>query len=167
MKTSLYKTITLFSIIFLCQGCFFFIGSPAPEPEPQYRPVYMSRNDLDQSVGFQATRSLSKPGKIYTYGQYILVNERYKGIHVIDNQNPSNPVNIGFINIPGNIDMAIRNNVLYADNAVDLVTMNIGNWENIQVFHRRKDAFPTLEPPDRMWDHYDASKGIVVEWIKK
>ena len=65
------------------------------------------------------------PGKIYFKEGYIFINEELKGIHVIDNRNPENPQNIGFIEIPGNVDIAIKNNTLYADSYIDLGAIDI------------------------------------------
>src|SRR5207249_9750630 len=57
---------------------------------------------------------------------YIFVSEVNQGIHVIDNTNPSSPQNVAFINVPGNLDIAIKDNVLYADSYIDFVAVEIG-----------------------------------------
>ncbi len=75
-------------------------------------PVYMSYEDLREAVDYSSARDLEKPGKIYFKDGYIFVNENAKGIHIIDNKNPRDPKNIGFIEIPGNVDMAIKGNIL-------------------------------------------------------
>src|SRR5688500_16029971 len=66
----------------------------------KYTPVYISYDELRASVASESPRLLINPGKIYVYGQYLFVNEIDKGIHVINNSDPSNPANIAFINIP-------------------------------------------------------------------
>ena len=38
-------------------------------------------------------------------------------VHMYDNSDPSNPVNIGYIAIPGNVDIAIKDGHMYADNS--------------------------------------------------
>ena len=78
----------------------------------------MERTELEKSVKFRDTQEIENPGKIYYKDQVIYLNEKYKGIHIIDNSNPESPKNIGFINLPGCIDIAIKNNSLFADNAV-------------------------------------------------
>lgn len=90
-----------------------------------WEPVYMSFEDLRASVASQEPHELSSPGKIYFKDNYIYINEVGKGIHVIDNSDPANPRPQRFINIPGNYDMAIRNNILYADSYIDLVAIDI------------------------------------------
>ena len=67
-----------------------------------------------------------------------------KGVHIIDNTSPSHPVNLGFIEIPGNADIAIKNNILYADSYVDLVALDISDVNDIREVDRVKDIFPGI-----------------------
>lgn len=90
-----------------------------------YTPVYKALKTLRAEVQTQAARSLENPGKIYIIGDRIYLNERDKGIHVIDNSNPQQPRNTAFINVPGNIDIAMKNNILYADMYCDLATLDV------------------------------------------
>jgi hypothetical protein len=90
-----------------------------------YEPVYMSFSELRASVGSLEPIEISAPGKIYFKDDFIYINEVGKGIHVIDNTDPSSPQPKSFINIPGNFDLAIRNNILFADSYVDLVAIDI------------------------------------------
>src|SRR6188508_596804 len=74
-----------------------------------YKPVYMGWDEFRNSVETQPAHAIQNPGKIYYYNNFIFLNEVNKGIHIINNSNPASPVNTGFINIPGNIDMAVKN----------------------------------------------------------
>jgi len=87
----------------------------------------MRRSELAQAVKSEPAHSLQSTGKIYTKENYIYINEAFRGIHVIDNTNPKAPQNIAFISIPGNVDMAIRDNILFADAGPDLLTINIAD----------------------------------------
>ena len=108
----------------------------------------METEDLEKSVMFLEAREIVLPGKIYYKDQVIYLNEKYQGIHVIDNHDPSNPLNVGFINIPGCIDIAIKNNSLLADNATDLIAVNIRDLVKLEVTERVKNVFPEFTPPD-------------------
>ncbi len=81
-------------------------------------------------------------GKITVAGNYIYLSEPYKGIHVIDNSNPSSPKNVSFINIPGNEDMAIAGKTLYADAYGDLVTFDISNPLDVVAKNFAANVFP-------------------------
>lgn len=142
-----------------------------PMPESVYSPILMSRQQLETSVKAVEPRTVSNPGKIYSYGDYILINEQYKGVHIINNQNPEAPINIGFIQVPGCIDMAVKDQVLYVDNAVDLVAIKLNDVMQAQVTKRVRNALPALLPPDNLWVSYSMAgapeDAVVVGWELK
>ncbi len=131
-------------------------------------PVYMSYEELRAAVEETQPGEIHNPGKIYLYEDYILVNEVREGIHVIDNSDPSSPVVKSFIRIPGNIDMAIRNNILFADSYVDLVAIDISDLDNISELARFEDIFTWDLPPYGSGSRVgtvDPSLGVVVDWM--
>ncbi len=135
-------------------------------------PVYMSYEDLREAVKKSAPRDLVNPGKIYFKDGYIYINELMKGFHIIDNRNPENPQKIGFVEIPGNADIAIKNDILYADSFVDLVAIDISDVNNPVEVNRVEDVFPYSTPPPANEDYrlakVDKEKGVVIDWeIKK
>ncbi|MBA3899833.1 MAG: hypothetical protein H0X62_06425 [Bacteroidetes bacterium] len=122
-------------------------------------PVYMDYQELRSSVKSSPAQTLEKPGKIFYKGNYIFINEMEKGIHIINNSNPSSPQTISFINIPGNVDLAIKNNTLYADSYVDMVAIDISNPEAVKVVKRLENIFPYN---DKGTFKADSTKGIVI-----
>jgi len=76
------------------------------------KPIYMTYDDMRTGIKSMPAEELKQTGKFYFYNNYVFVNEYLKGVHIIDNTDSSNPVNMQFINIPGNIDMAIKDNFL-------------------------------------------------------
>jgi hypothetical protein len=133
-------------------------------------PVYLSYDDLRSAVKVTTQKPLEVPGKIYFKGNYIFINEQRKGIHVYDNTNPANPVYKTFIEIPGNVDIAIRNNFLYADSYVDLVVLDIADITQPKEVHRISNAFDyTLPEYDTKYElgEVDREKGVVVRWEVK
>ncbi|GAA4371911.1 hypothetical protein [Hymenobacter koreensis] len=109
----------------------------------------MSRSALEQSVALVAARDLHNTGKIFIKGPYVYINERYEGVHIIDNTDPAQPRNVGFLRIPGNLDVSMRGNLLYADNAEDLVTLDVSDPSAVRVSSRVRRAFPELAPPEQ------------------
>ncbi len=110
----------------------------------QFVPVYKQVDEIRQNIEFLEARDLENPGKIYYFQDYIFVNEFQEGVHIIDNSNPSNPVNISFIGIPGNVDIAAKGSVLYADNYIDLLTLDISDPLNPSFLSRTEDVFPSI-----------------------
>lgn len=92
-------------------------------------------------VGMTKAIPAKKTGKIYIYNDYLFINEPNEGIHIYNNANPSAPINIGFLQIPGNVDLAVRDNILYADNFIDLLAFDISNMNNIKQVKRVTDVF--------------------------
>jgi hypothetical protein len=107
-----------------------------------YTPVYKTLPEVRASMKSSPARALKNPGKIYIYGNYIFLNEVDEGIHIFDNSQPSSPKNIGFLPIPGNEDIAVRNNVLFADSYSDLVTFDISDPKAITPIKFAENAFP-------------------------
>jgi hypothetical protein len=133
-------------------------------------PVYMSYEELRSAIKMSPARELKKPGKIYFKDQYVLVNEMMEGIHVYDVSDPAHPQDKGFIEIPGNVDMAIKDNILYADSYIDLVSIDVSNFDNVTEKGRVQQVFPyTLPVYDTKYPigRIEQEKGVVVGWEVK
>lgn len=127
-------------------------------------PVYISYNELRASFEITAEKELKKPGKIYFMEPYMYINEYQEGIHVVDLTDPSNPKLSAFISIPGNVDMAVRNNVLYADSFIDLVLIDIADPLQPKLIQRVEKLFEYVIPPyDNNFPlaEIDQEKGVI------
>jgi len=111
----------------------------------QYTPIYVTVDEIRKDIQIEAPRALKQPGKMYFYQNYILLNEFREGLHVIDNQDPVNPQKLAFIKIPGNMDMAVKDNTLYADNYIDLLSIDISDPANPVLRTRTEDVFPSFD----------------------
>jgi hypothetical protein len=106
-----------------------------------FEPVFKRIDEMRIPATYGPAKSLSAPGKIFYYKGYLLINEMHEGVHVIDNSNPENPVNLGFIEVPGNLDMAVHDDILYVDSYLDLVAINISNPQAPVETNRVQDVF--------------------------
>lgn len=133
-------------------------------------PVYLSYKSLREAIKTEASRDLVKPGKIYFYSNYFFINEYMKGVHVFDNSNPASPKAIGFINIPGNVDIVVKDKIMYADSYIDLVAVDVTNPATVKEVGRVKSVFqyavPTYDSNIRVGT-IDDTKGVVVDWEEK
>lgn len=108
-------------------------------------PIYLEMKDVrTKSLAPVPAQEIENPGKIYSYKDYLLINEPSKGIHIFDNKNPANPINLSFIPIEGNVDLAINSDILYADNYVDLLAFDISNIRAVRMVKRIEDVFTHL-----------------------
>lgn len=122
----------------------------------KYEPVYKTLDEIRVVPTVEGPRDLKDPGKIYLYGTTLLINERSEGVHIVDNSNPSAPVRTAFIKIPGNVDIAMRGNTLYADNYIDLLAIDIADLQNIRLTRRVENAFPAYGN--------DPQRGLLVDY---
>ncbi len=129
-----------------------------------FSPIYTTKAAARSGVKNEAPKPVVSPGKIFVLGNYLFLNEVDKGIHVIDNSNPSNPINKYFIPIPGNVDLAVKGNVLYADMYRDLLAIDISNPMNVQVKKVVENAFP-----QRVYNNgfVGDTSLVITGWIKK
>ena len=73
-----------------------------------FEPLYKTTTAVRENIKTQPATAIRAIGKLFVKDKYIFLNEINKGIHIIDNTNPAVPVNIGFIEVPGNIDIAVK-----------------------------------------------------------
>ena len=139
----------------------------------RYTPVTFTANQIRQGVRIETARTLVNPGKIYTKDQFLFINELKEGIHVIDNRDPSAPRPVAFISIPGNGDVAVRNNILYADSYMDLVAFDISNPAAVREVNRVAGVFPNGTFEGGYWSYdvanqllYDQKVSYVTETVE-
>ncbi|GAB4053918.1 hypothetical protein [Spirosoma litoris] len=161
-----------FSLLVCClllDGC----GHPYTPPPPSatsdtYRPIYASYADI-RSIQTLPPQPLKNVEKIYLKDNYLFVNDVGSGIHILDNRDPEKPVQLSFISIIGNQELAIKDSILYADNVTDLVALNITNPLNVRVVKRIENAFAYAAYPiatNVRFECADPNKGAVVRWEK-
>lgn len=132
-------------------------------------PVLISLDQLRSSIDILPPKEIKESGKIYSYKNYVFVNDKNKGVHIINNSNPEKPVKISFLNIPGNVDISVKDDFLYANSFVDLVVFNISDINQIKKVTILKDIFNFhFEIPEGA-DSIDWQKiqngGFPVDWV--
>lgn len=148
-------------VFILLQGC---LKDKATYTYTILTPIYKTKEQVQANIKSNAPQKIQSPGKIFIYGNYIFLNERDKGVHVIDNTNPANPVARAFIDIPGNLDIAVKGNTLYADMYGDLVAVDITDPLNAKLM---KDI-PGVFPERSYLNNFVADNSrVIVGWIRK
>ncbi len=131
------------------------------------KPVY--EQEEETLISKSNSRTLIRPGKIYSYGNLLLISEVDAGIHVINNTDPKNPINLFFITIPGNSDMAVSGDYLYANTISDLIVLKLQD-DGFELVNRINKFF--MEPSDEIYPPFfdvyyeciDPAKGKVIGW---
>ncbi|HEU5147059.1 MAG TPA: hypothetical protein VFT90_10100 [Chryseosolibacter sp.] len=146
IHVSLYALLfltTLLGLSVLLEGC-----TDKCEVTREYvyfEPVYTTVEEIRSSVALEPAQTIGTVGKIYFKDGILYVNEPGEGIHIINNQNPANPVQLKFLKIPGNYDLAIKGNTLYADSYVDLVAFDVSDLSNIREVNRVEGVFKNYQ----------------------
>lgn len=164
------KLLYLLPLVFLISSCTAEESPLEDQMVEGLKPIYSTGDDW-KNIKTIAPQPIKKLGKIYYKDNKIFVNEFFKGIHIIDNSDPTNPIKLKFIEILGNKDIAIKGQILYADNVTDLVTLDISNLDDIKVLGRVKDIYPNssssqTNPEGHIgpFECVDPSKGTVIGW---
>lgn len=129
-----------------------------------FEPIYTSMEEIRSSVDVLPARDLNAVGKIFFKDNFLFINEPNDGVHIIDNRDPANPVNIAFITIPGAFDLAIRGNTLYSDSYMDLVAIDITDLNNVTEIGREENFFNNY---NSYGFHADPQFGVVTSWEEK
>lgn len=172
----------LFSIVvFLLCSCYWThpYEGPAYRPMPAQKvwgnkPVYKAAA-VAKEIGYTPQKQpIGQAGNIYAFGHYIFQVDVGRGIHVIDNSNPTQAERIGFITVNGCTQLSIKGKYLYTNSLADLVTLDISNPTQVHEVNRVANAFPELQysyplvqPEDTGYymcpSYYDS---VVVGWVK-
>ncbi len=128
----------------------------------QYTPVYQAAETYEGLLGTAVDAELLNPGKIYMKGHFKFVGDINRGIHIYDYSVPDLPILVAFIYLPGNIDIAIKNNMLYANSYSNLVALDISNPLNTRLAKVLRQAFPRVYKYG--FPMIDSSGGLAVAW---
>lgn len=131
------------------------------------KPIYVSESAFYDIKNLEE-QELQNTGGIYIWQQYFLIAEYKKGIHVYDRSNPSLPIYITFLNIPGCADYTISENTLFADNGFDVLSINIKDIKAIKLNKILKNATKNSrdQPPNYIgyFECHDPKKGYYIGW---
>lgn len=93
--------------------------------------VVMNRDQFESQLEFQSARDFRSLDKVVKFNNYILVVEHNSGVHIIDLNGYGIPHKVGFLQVPGCQDVAIKGKYLYVRSAVDLVIIDLTNSKEI------------------------------------
>jgi hypothetical protein len=166
MHVSLYALIfmtVLLGLSVILEGC-----ADSCETKIRYtyfEPVYKTVEEMQAELKLAPAQPLKTVGKMYRRDHLLFVNDPGNGIHIIDNSSPSNPIQKAFLQIPGNYELAVSGNALYADNYGDLVVFDISDIDNIHEVQRMQNVFSGYFYPADF--AADGARGMIVGWEEK
>lgn len=132
-------------------------------------PVYEDRDALSSGVTVLDKRATEEGGKIFVLGNKLFQVETGIGLHIIDYSDRTKPVKVGFLNVPGCQEVALKGDAVYTNSFEDMLVLDLSAFPDVKVKSRLPDIFPEMKyprPPVR-GSYYvcpDVSKGRVVRW---
>jgi hypothetical protein len=176
MNHVMKKPIWIFLSCVILSSC----GGQEVEQVIGLRPIYGTLADFNTIIKSEQPKTLGDVGKIYVFNELLFINEVGKGVHVYDNTNQTAPEPLKFINIPGNVDIAIKEQFIYADLSTGMVTIDISDLNNVKVTdldNRYLSSADQQRPPfsitkdlisNRIYfECVDQSKGLIINWEKE
>lgn len=111
----------------------------------QYTPVYQTRADFEKRIVATADSvPLLNMGKLMVQGNYKYVTDVNRGVHIYDDTDPAHPKKVAFINIPGTLDIALKNHTLLANAYSALVAIDITTPTEAKLQSLLPNAFPPI-----------------------
>lgn len=101
---------------------------------------------------FSISSFAQRAGKIWISGEQLFINVPNEGVMVMDNKDPESPSQMGYISIPGSVDIAVVGDVLYANHYNDLIALD---WKEAMsdasaaILQRVEDVFPNYDQSDK------------------
>ena len=154
------QTVVTLSFMAMITGC----GIEYRDDPRCAKSNYMTYEELRASVRVEESREIKDAGKIYVYGDTLLVNEKQKGVHIIDNSDKRNPINKAFVNVLGSSDIAVKDGYMMVDSFTDLVVIDIHDMNNIKEVNRTINIFSKGDQP-YYWNNicgFDLDKGVIL-----
>jgi hypothetical protein len=129
-----------------------------------FEPVYTPLATVRGSVAIQEPADILNPGRLYYKDGYLFINEVNEGVHIIDDRDPANPEKIAFLKIPGNTELAMRDQYLYANSYMDLVVIDLSDPARPEEAGRAENLFYSYS-----WMGFavDPVRGVVTDWVEK
>jgi len=165
VKYSIFTTIGLtivWLLVLLLSSC--TDDCETTETYTYFEAVYTTAAEVRASFETQSSRELRSPGKIYRKDQHLFINESGKGIHIFNNRVKEAPFAEAFIYIPGNFDMAVMGNILYADSFVDLLIIDVSDLSNIKLIDRLENV---IDHVDIMGFYSSEEVGFVTDLVER
>lgn len=133
-KIKLLFLITLFLTLFSCVTGFDY--------SYKFEPIYLDIEKTKNEITLLPKKDAFEIEKAYEYKDYLFVTEKNAGLHIIDNKDVRNPVNKAFLRIPFNENIAIKDDVLYADSLDKLIAIDISKIEENKIEVLNKLNYP-------------------------
>ena len=111
-----------------------------------YQPVVVSAEAWrSETFATVAPTEVCDASGFYVYGDYLFVLDRGAGLQVYDNRDNDHPEAVSFVAITGGQGLAVRNDILYVNQYVDLLAFDLSDPTEPTLLSRTEDVFAASE----------------------
>lgn len=141
----------------------------------------LSAEDIKKIV-ITGPKVMENIGNVGMMGDFALITEIGRGIHIFNNTNPSEPKPVAFLSIPATTGFAAKDSVLLVDNGNDLLKITVHRLDAlkftkieeaktyISLDKRTADVFTYPNYPIQQNIYFecaDSAKIFVTQWEKR
>lgn len=160
MKQLFYLSLVLF--LFGCEDMFedtYHYSQPITQSK-EY-PVYLDMSEIG-NIQVKANSPLVAPFKILSNDKYYFVGDMLKGVHIYEKK-ATGVSYFCFIECRYINDFELADNLLFCNNLLDMVVVDVSNPMKINILHRQKNHFNQFTSFKKYWNiPYEEGKGIIV-----
>tara|TARA_Y100000385_G_scaffold291658_1_gene371127 strand:+ start:173 stop:1429 length:1257 start_codon:yes stop_codon:yes gene_type:complete len=107
--------------------------------------IYEDLNEIRNTPLVEGLREISDPGKVFVSDEFLLIGEERKGIHVLDNSDPTHPAHVSFLNVPGNKEFFVADGFIYAESYYDMIKIDISDINSPKITGRVENYFESTQ----------------------
>lgn len=156
---TLYNSILCFGIALLFSATFQVYSC-------KNTPIFVERTEMENEIKIRTASPHQNPDKFCLYKNYILQNEKYKGVYKINNSNLNVRRNLTVLLFDGCIDIALISNKIVVYSAFKLIDIQLSiEFSTIQLAERIKNIFPEIESPYVQWMPNNLNQVITLNGI--
>lgn len=124
-------------------------------------PIYLDMMEIGD-IQVRENSTLLSPFKILSNDNYYFVGDMLKGVHVYEKE-ASRANYLCFIECRYIKDFELTDNLLFCNNLVDMVVIDVNNPMEINILHRQKNHFNRFSGYKEHWNiPYENEKGPIV-----
>ena len=137
MKKIFYY-IALLSILVACEDKYEDIHKYA---RPYYIPILLDAREILVDIQVKSSTNPEEAFKIVLNDKYLFVGEKMKGIHVYKKTDAYQTSPLCFIECKSLKAFDVKEDMLYCNNFIDLLAVDVGNPLQAKIIHRERDFF--------------------------
>lgn len=108
------------SICLWCPALFATLGC-SEEAWQVAHPVFTPRSEVLAEINYSSAAHSYAFDDVVEWGDHLAILDQYKGVAILDNSDPLQPIYLGYINVPATIYLAVKDDMLWVNHYNDFV----------------------------------------------